>query len=190
MTPFFLTIQLLAAVEPVPPLTGPVVDLAEMIDGPHRAQFEELIRAEKESNGVQLQILTVPSIGDEPIEAFSIRVAEAWKIASKGNDNGILIVVAKAERLFRLEPHGGFRGNLSDLQAKRILDDTLTPAFARGDYGGGLYSAAVAALQAVRGQGSCVAWKPAIERMSTLVAQGGDDPGEARRIDRGERDRF
>ena len=125
-----------------------------MIDQGHRAQLEQLARAardENEGRGVQLQILTMPSLDDEPIEDFAIRVAEDWKIGSRGIDNGILIVVAKAERRFRIEVGGGLEGDLTDIQAKRILDDTLQPAFARGDFGGGLYSAAVAALTAVHG---------------------------------------
>ncbi len=149
-----LALALLLSVEPVPKLTGPVVDLAGMIDEGHRAQLEQLARAARNQNegrGIQLQILTVPTIDDEPIEDFSIRVAEDWKIGSKGVDNGILIVVAKAQRRFRIEVGGGLEGDLTDIQAKRILDDTLQPAFVRGDYGGGLYSAAVAALTAVHG---------------------------------------
>jgi uncharacterized protein len=149
-----LALALLLGIEPVPKLTGPVVDRAEMIDAPHRAQLEQLAftaRNENEGRGVQIQILTMPSIGDEPIEDFAIRVAEDWKIGSKGADNGILIVVAKAERRFRIEVGGGLEGELTDIQSKRILDDTLQPAFVRGDFGGGLYSAAVAALSAVHG---------------------------------------
>ncbi len=149
-----LALALLLSIEPVPRLTGPVVDLAELIDQGHRAQLEQLARAaraENEGRGVQLQILTMPSIGDEPIEEFSIRVAEDWKIGSKGADNGVLIVVAKAERRFRIEVGGGLEGELTDIQSQRILDDTLKPAFLRGDFGGGLYSAAVAVLTAVHG---------------------------------------
>ena len=149
-----LALALLLSIEPVPKLTGPVVDRAEMIDAPHRAQLEQLAfaaRNENEGRGVQLQILTMPSIDGEPIEDFSIRVAEDWRIGSKGMDNGILLVVTKAERRFRIEVGGGLEGELTDIQSQRILDDTLKPAFVRGDYGGGLYSAAVAALTAVHG---------------------------------------
>jgi uncharacterized protein len=164
-----LALALLLSIEPVPRLTGPVVDLAEMIDQGHRDQLEQLARAaraENEGRGVQLQILTMPSIGDEPIEDFSIRVAEDWKIGSKGADNGILIVVAKSERRFRIEVGGGLEGELTDIQSKRILDDTLKPAFVRGDFGGGLYSAAVAALSAVHGLPEGLLRSPGFSRPS------------------------
>jgi uncharacterized protein len=149
-----LVLALLCAARAVPALTGPVVDEARMIDASSQARLDGLARAAralKSGNGVQLQILTIPFLDDEPIEDFSIRVAESWKIGSKGADNGLLFVVAQTERKFRLEVGGGLEGDLTDIQAQHILDDTLTPAFRRGDYGGGLYAASIAALDAVHG---------------------------------------
>lgn len=138
----------------VPALTGPVVDQAGMLDAQSKGRLEQLARAaraEKGGNGVQLGFALVATTEEEPIEQFSIRVAEAWKLGTREKDNGLLFVVAQKERRFRLEVGGGLEGDLTDLQAKQILDDTLRPAFRAGDYGGGLYSAAVAALDAVHG---------------------------------------
>jgi uncharacterized protein len=153
MTPG-LVLSLLCAVHPVPALAGPVVDEAGIVEATARARLEALARAARALNGgegVQLQIWTVPSLEDEPIEDLSIRAAEIWKLGSKGKDNGLLLVVARAERKFRLEVGGGLEGDLPDIQAKHLLDATLVPAFRRGDYGGGLYAASVAALDAVHG---------------------------------------
>ena len=149
-----LLLALLCATTPIPALSGPVVDAAGLLDVNARARLESLARAARALNGgqgVQLQILTVPSLDGEPIEDFSIRVAEAWKVGTKGSDNGLLFTVAKAEHKFRLEVGGGLEGDLTDIQSQHILDDTLTPAFRRGDYGGGLYAASVEALSAVHG---------------------------------------
>lgn len=129
------------------------MDMADLIDATWRARLAELARAaraEQGGSGVQIEFLTIKALGDEPIEDFSIRVAEAWKIGTKGLDNGLLFVVS-ADHHTRLEVGGGLEGDLTDAQSKRILEEILKPAFRAGDFGGGLYAGARAALAAVHG---------------------------------------
>jgi uncharacterized protein len=136
----------------VPPLTGPVVDQAGLLDENSAARLAALsraARAERSGAGPQLQFLIVPSLDGEPIEDFSIRVAEVWKIGTRGQDNGVLFVVSRDDRLVRIEVGGGLEGELTDAQAGRIIRDTLTPAFRAGRYGDGLYDAARQVLGAL-----------------------------------------
>jgi uncharacterized protein len=137
---------------PIPPLTGPVVDTAGLLDAGARRQLESLARAaraEEGGGGVQLQYLVVPSLEGEPIESFSMRAAEAWRIGSKGKDNGVLVTVAVQDRAVRIEVGGGLEGGLTDAQAGRIIRGTIVPAFRQGRYGDGLYDAGVAILSAL-----------------------------------------
>jgi uncharacterized protein len=132
------------AVTPVPPLTGPVVDTAGLLDSAWRQRLSELARsarARESGAGVQLQYLIVPSLEGEPIEEYSIRVAEAWKIGSKGRDNGLLVTVATRDRAYRIEVGGGLEGEIPDALARRIGDQILVPAFRAGRFGEGLYDA-------------------------------------------------
>jgi uncharacterized protein len=147
-----LALAALLAALPVPPLTGPVVDVAGLLDARAERALVELAtsaRAAQGGQGVQLQYLLVRSLEGEPIEDFSIRVAEAWKIGSKGQDNGVLVVVALEERSVRIEVGGGIEGGLTDLQAGRIIRNTIAPAFRAGAYGQGLHDAGVQILSAL-----------------------------------------
>ncbi len=122
------------ALIPVPPLTGPVVDLAGVIDRGDQARLEALCRAarqQKGGQGVQLQFLTVPSLEGEPIADLSIRVAEAWKIGTKGADNGVLVTVSRDDRTVRIEVGGGLEGELTDVQSRRIIRTRSCPPSAR-----------------------------------------------------------
>ena len=83
------------------------------------------------------------------MEAFSIRVAEAWKLGTRGQDNGLLFVVARDDRKMRIEVGGGIEGGLTDAQSGRIIRNTLAPAFRAGRYGDGLYAGAQEALSAL-----------------------------------------
>lgn len=144
-----LAAALVFALLPVPPLTGPVVDRAGVLAPGDVAQLDSLARqarAAEGGNGPQLGFLIVPSLEGEPIEDYSIRVAEAWKLGSKAQDNGLLFVVSTGDRRVRIEVGGGLEGQITDAQASRIIRDILTPAFRAGAYGDGLLAAAQQAL--------------------------------------------
>ena len=90
-------------------------------------------------------MLIVPTTQPETIEQYSIRVAEAWKIGRKKIDDGALLVVAKNDRKLRIEVGYGLEGVLTDVTAKRIIDEVITPKFRSGDFAGGI-SAGVARM--------------------------------------------
>jgi len=145
-----LAMLLLAAAAPaaaevaVPRLTGPVVDPAGAIDAGWEKRLSDLSRAARAQNGgtgPQLQYLVVATLDGEPIENFSMRVAEAWKLGTKGKDDGVLVVVAVKDRKVRIEVGGGLEGGLTDAQSGRIIRSAIVPAFREGRYGDGLYAA-------------------------------------------------
>jgi uncharacterized protein len=140
------------AAVPVPPLTGPVVDRAGLLDRGAARRLEALAlaaRGGEGGQGVQLQYLVVRSLEGEPIEEYSIRVAEAWRIGTKGRDNGVLVTVAVEDRAVRIEVGGGLEGGLTDVQTSRIIRGTVVPEFREGRYGDGLYDAGVQILSAL-----------------------------------------
>ncbi len=134
----------------VPPLKARVIDLTGTLSRDQAAELEaDLARFEK-ARGSQIAVLLVPSTQPETIEAFSIRVAEAWKLGRKGVDDGILVLVAKNDRKLRIEVGRGLEGAVPDAVAKRIVAEVIGPRFKEGDFHGGL-KAGVAKLQAVIG---------------------------------------
>lgn len=147
-------LTLLLALAPglaVPALTGPVVDEAGLLSRAEARRLDQLARAARAGEGgqaVQLQYLVVPSLEGDPIEEFSIRVAEAWRLGTKGKDNGVLLVVARDDRKVRIEVGGGLEGQLTDVQSARIIRGVIAPAFREGRYGDGLYDAGLQILAA------------------------------------------
>ena len=134
----------------VPPLKARVTDLTGTLSRDQAAELEaDLVRFEK-ARGSQIAVLLVPSTQPETIEAFSIRVAEAWKLGRKDVDDGILVLIAKNDRKLRIEVGRGLEGAVPDAVAKRIVAEVIGPRFKEGDFHGGL-KAGVAKLQAVIG---------------------------------------
>lgn len=143
---------LMAAFPPVPALKQRVNDYAGMISPAARAEIEQKLAALEAEDGTQIAILTVPSLQGEPIEEFSIRVAEAWKIGDDKRDNGVLLIVSKGDRKMRIEVGYGLEGTLTDLESGRIIDGVIKPAFKSGDFDTGFTRAADAMVTAVKGE--------------------------------------
>lgn len=144
--------RLHAARAPVPALSGRVNDYASMISPEARQLIEQKLAALEAEESTQIAMLTVPSLQGEPIEEFSIRVAEAWKLGDKARDNGVLLIVSKGDRKIRIEVGYGLEGKLTDLESGRIIDEILKPAFAKGAFDSGFIDAAAALVASVKGE--------------------------------------
>jgi uncharacterized protein len=123
---------------PIPPLSARVTDLTNTLSVAEKQSLESKVATWESATGNQLAILMLPTTQPEPIEAYSIRVADAWKIGRKGQDNGALLVVAKDDRKLRIEVGYGFEGVLTDATSRRIISDTISPLFRQGQFAGGL----------------------------------------------------
>ena len=122
----------------VPPLTGPVVDQTGTLSAGDVASLTQSLKNLQARKGSQIAVLIVPTTGEETIEQFSIRAAEAWKIGRKKIDDGALLVIAKNDRHLRIEVGYGLEGALTDATARRIIDEIITPKFKTGDFAGGV----------------------------------------------------
>lgn len=122
----------------VPPLTGPVVDRANMVPPRLQGQIEQSLRFLLEQGGAQVQVLTVPDLAGLEIEQASIQVVDQWKLGSESADNGVLLMVAAKERKIRIEVGQGLEGQLTDAYSGRIIRDVMTPLFKSGHLGQGI----------------------------------------------------
>jgi len=132
----------------VPPLSGRVVDQTGTLSSGDVAALTQTLKDLETRKGSQVAVLIVPTTAPETIEQYSIRVAEAWKIGRKKVDDGALLVVAKDDHKLRIEVGYGLEGALTDVTARRIIDEIITPKFRSGDFAGGI-SAGIARIVGV-----------------------------------------
>lgn len=135
-----LSFQLQAAESTLqlPALTSPVMDLAGLMNEGDRADLANYAYEIYTHNGPQITILTVPDMQGYPIEEYSIRVAEKWQLGSKEKDNGLLIVIAQAERQMRIEVGNGIEGEITDFDTIKYTRELWPQYFRRGEYHDGL----------------------------------------------------
>ncbi len=136
----------------VPQLRGRVNDYANMISASAESRIETVARGLEESDSTQIVVLTIPSLEEEDLEGYSIRVAETWGIGQAEYDNGVLLLVAQAERRVRIEVGYGLEGVFTDLQAGRIIDYDIVPYFKTGQFDDGMVRGVEAIASTVRGE--------------------------------------
>jgi uncharacterized protein len=127
-----------AGVTPVPQLGGRVTDTAQVLSADDRASLSKLLADYERETHHQIAVLTIPTLGAEPIEAFSMRVADAWRLGLRGWNNGILVTLAMRERRCRIELGTGMERYIGDVAAKAVINEQMAPEFARQHYALGL----------------------------------------------------
>ncbi len=141
-----------AVARDVPYLTSRVNDTAGMLPAEVRERVEAKLAELEKSTGAQIAVLTIASLEGEPLEEYSLKVAETWKLGRKGVDDGALLLVARDDRKMRIEVGYGLEPKLTDIACKRILDDVVRPAFRDGDFGRGVEAGVDAMIGTAEGK--------------------------------------
>ena len=85
------------------------------------------------ASGGQMAVLIIRSLHGDAVEDFALATAEKWKLGHKGEDNGVLLLLAMEDRESRLEIGYGLEGVINDARAGDILRD-MAPYMRKGDY--------------------------------------------------------
>ena len=141
-----------AALVEIPALKSLVTDLTSTLSAADMAQLNAKLKAFEVEKGSQIAVLIVPTTQPEDIAQYSIRVADAWKIGRKKQDDGILILVAKDDHKMRIEVGRGLEGAIPDLYAKRIITEEMSPRFKQGDFFGGIIAATDKLIGLINGE--------------------------------------
>ncbi|WP_349918046.1 TPM domain-containing protein [Aeromonas veronii] len=135
-----------------PPLTGRVVDEANLMSRKQAHQLTQQLAAFEQRSGVQLVVVSIDSLGGDTIEEYGYQLGRHWGIGQKGQDNGVLLLIAQDERKVRIEVGYGLEGALPDAIAANIIQTRILPAFKRGDMVAGIVAGSQGIMQALAGE--------------------------------------
>jgi uncharacterized protein len=124
-----------------------VEDRANVLSVEERANLahvsDELARATPDP--IEVGFLLVASTEGQSIEDFTRGALVPWGMSEPGMQNSVLFVVATSDRRVRIEVGAGLARRLDAPARQHLIDDTLLPAFTKGQFGPGLATAARAA---------------------------------------------
>jgi len=95
-------------------------------------------------------VLTVPSLGGQDIEEFSIRVADAWLRRSRSGDNRVLVAFAPVERMVWIEVGSGPWEAIPGVLTRHVVASDMIPACGEEPYAQGLQEGLASPMAASR----------------------------------------
>jgi len=138
----------------IPKLQGRVNDYAGMLSQQEKQELEQTLKSIETNTTAQLVLLTMPSLEDENLEDYTMRVAEEWKLGQEKKDNGVILFVALKERRIRIEVGYGLEPVLPDGRSGTIIRNIITPAFKQGKFFQGFSDAFLAMNSFITGSDS------------------------------------
>ena len=136
-----------------PDPVGYVNDFAGVFYSDTLAGLEDALRLEEQETTAEIVVVTVQNLGGTTIEDYSVRLFKEWGIGKRGQDNGVLLVVAMEERDVRIEVGYGLEGVIPDGRAGRILDEAVLPEFREGNFALGILSGVYEIRLAIEDEG-------------------------------------
>lgn len=139
----------MAAALPSP--SGLVTDEAGVLDSTTHRQLESALVDFEKRTSIELAVVTLNSLDGDDVANVAHNLFQTWGIGKKGQDNGVLFLIAPNERRMRIEIGYGLEGQLTDAGAGRILDEAVVPFFKAGNMSAGIVSGASAIAEKLSG---------------------------------------
>jgi uncharacterized protein len=135
-----------------PPLRSAVVDEAGAIDDAAEARLAARLDALRKERGFAIVVFLPKSLQGQTVEDVAYDTFNTWGVGAEGKDDGVLLVVAPAERKMRIETGKGVGDRITDVQSSRILREVMAPRLKGGDVEGAVDQGTRAIERALTGQ--------------------------------------
>src|SRR6476620_12144658 len=128
-----------------------VYDYANLLSASEKSQLEEKLIRYSDSTSTQIVVITIETLKNEEVLNLATKWGQAWGFGQAKEDNGVIILVAKAERKVAIAPGYGLEDRLTAGQGGEIIRNIMIPEFKAGSYYNGLDKGADAIFDAFNG---------------------------------------
>lgn len=152
---FFFFINVNSHAQDYPkPLNPPrlVNDYVNLLSENEFRMLESKLRNYSDTTSTQISIAIIPTTGGDDIALYATELAHRWGVGQKGNDNGIMIVVALNDRKVQIATGYGMEPTITDAASKRIIENYIKPNFRQEQYFQGLDQATSIIMALAAGQ--------------------------------------
>ena len=116
-----------------------VYDYANVLSSNEKLQLEQKLIRYSDSTTTQIVIITIESLQGEDVAILAPKWAQEWGIGGTAqNDNGVIILLAKAERKINISPGYGLEDRLTAGIGGQIIRNVIIPEFKSGSFYNGL----------------------------------------------------
>ncbi|MFD2937960.1 TPM domain-containing protein [Spirosoma flavum] len=129
-----------------------VNDFVGILSSTEREQLEQKLRTYNDSTSTQITIVIVKTTEPYPIGDFAFQIGRKWGVGQQGKNNGLVLAWATQTRKIFIAPGYGLEGAIPDAIAKRIITNTIAPAFKQEQYYQGLDEATTEIIKRASGE--------------------------------------
>ena len=127
-------------------------DYAHILSANTSLELNQNLKQYEQQTSNQIVVAIFPGKLDIPIEDFSVKLEEKWKIGQKNKDNGVLLVIFPEDHQLRIEVGYGLEGAIPDALANTIIQQEIAPNFKAGYYDQGVSAGVSAIMEAAKGE--------------------------------------
>jgi len=103
-------------------------DYAGIVPDQDEAKINYLIRHYKKMTGVEMAVLTIPTLGNEiDLVDYAQVLFDKWGIGEAGVNNGVLIIISSEDEILRIQPGYGLEEFLPDAICREVEDNIMMP---------------------------------------------------------------
>lgn len=139
-------------IPPKPTQQTSVYDYVNLLTPSQKSSLESKLIRYADSTSTQIVCIIIGSTNGEDISILGAEWGQKWGIGQKGEDNGILITLAKDDRKIDINTGYGIEYRITDLMSERIINRIMIPEFKAGNFYAGLDKGSDAIFEALNGE--------------------------------------
>ncbi len=130
-----------------------VYDYANVLSATEKAQLEEKLIRYSDSTTTQIVVITIESLKGEDVSMLATKWGQTWGIGGTAkDDNGVIILLAKAEKKIAINPGYGVEDRLTAGIGGEIIRNIIVPEFKAGSFYNGLDKGTTAIIDVFKGK--------------------------------------
>ena len=130
-----------------------VYDYANVLSASEKTQLEEKLVRYSDSTTTQIVVITIESLKGEDVSQLATKWGQTWGIGgTKQDDNGVIILLAKAEKKIAINPGYGVEDRLTAGIGGTIIRNIIIPEFKAGSFYNGLDKGTDAIIDVFKGK--------------------------------------
>jgi uncharacterized protein len=126
-------------------------DYTNTLSAEDKNSLENKISNFEKQTSNEIAVVIIPSLNGNTIENIAQNIFTKWGIGKKDKNNGVLLLIAMAERQTRIHTGYGVEGSLTDLGTSYIQNEIMVPAFRQGNYSVGINGALDKIIESLNG---------------------------------------
>jgi uncharacterized protein len=149
---FFAAAQIEKAIPEAPNPPRLVVDLTGTLTADQQQALERKLVSYDDSTSNQIVVVIIESTDNYDIADYALALGRKWGVGNKDKNNGIVVLIAKKDRKVDIEVGYGLEGAITDITAKRIIENIIVPNFKGNDFYRGIDEGTDALISAAQGE--------------------------------------